>query len=125
MRNLNPSPFATLNCRRPVAPRRSISASRWNPSKLALRSGTAGVSHIVASCINLLDKATDISYQVTSMATIVQGPLDRILELVKEMHELPFSQGIQRVVTSISIDDRRDKQITMQSKVKSVKVWSM
>ncbi len=54
------------------------------------------------------------------MATIVQGPLDRILELVKEMHELPFSHGIQRVVTSVSIDDRRDKPITMESKVKAV-----
>ena len=36
------------------------------------------------------------------------------------MHELPFSQGIQRVVTSITIDDRRDKQITMEGKVKAV-----
>ena len=84
-------------------------------------SETACVSHIVAACISVLEKATDISYQVTPMATIVQGSLDRILELLKEMHELPFSQGIQRVVTSISIDDRRDKQITMESKVKAVK----
>ena len=83
-------------------------------------SGTASVSRIVADCIKLLEKMTDINYQVTPMATIVEGPLDRILELVKEMHELPFSQGIQRVVTSISIDDRRDKPITMESKVKAV-----
>jgi uncharacterized protein (TIGR00106 family) len=81
---------------------------------------TVGVSHILADCVNVLEKATDISYQVTPMATIVQGPLDRILELVKEMHELPFSQGIQRVVTTITIDDRRDKQITMEGKVKAV-----
>ena len=85
-----------------------------------LGSKTAGVSHIVASCIRVLEKSTDISYQVTPMATIIQGPLDRILELVKEMHEIPFSQGIQRVVTGISIDDRRDKQITMEGKVKAV-----
>ena len=85
-----------------------------------LGSKTAGVSHIVAGCVSLLEKATDINYQVTPMATIVQGSLDKILELVKEMHELPFSQGIQRVVTSISIDDRRDKPITMESKVNAV-----
>jgi len=83
-------------------------------------SGTAGVSHIVAACVSVLEKATDIRYQVTPMATIVEGSLDRILELVKEMHELPFSQGIHRVVTSISIDDRRDKPTTMESKVKAV-----
>ena len=84
-------------------------------------SETAGVSRIIADCVSLLEKAKDIRYQVTPMATVVEGPLDRILELVKEMHELPFSQGIHRVVTSISIDDRRDKPITMESKVKAVK----
>lgn len=83
-------------------------------------SGTTGVSHIVAACVSVLEKATDIRYQVTPMATIVQGSLDRILELAKEMHELPFSQGIHRVVTSISLDDRRDKQVTMEGKVKAV-----
>jgi uncharacterized protein (TIGR00106 family) len=86
-----------------------------------LGSETAGVSHIVAACVSILEKATDISYQVTPMATIVEGPLDRILELVKEMHELPFSQGINRVVTGITIDDRRDKLNTMDGKVKAVK----
>ncbi len=84
-------------------------------------SGTASVSHIVATCVSVLEKASDIKYQVTPMATIIEGPLERILELVKEMHELPFSQGINRVVTSISIDDRRDKQITMDGKVKAVR----
>jgi uncharacterized protein (TIGR00106 family) len=83
-------------------------------------SGTPGVSHIVAACVSILERAPDISYQVTPMATIVEGSLDRILELVKEMHELPFSQGIHRVVTSISIDDRRDKLNTMDGKVKAV-----
>lgn len=83
-------------------------------------SGTAGVSHIVAACVSILEKATDIRYQVTPMATIIEGSLDRILELVKEMHELPFSRGVDRVMTSISIDDRRDKPMTMEGKVNAV-----
>jgi uncharacterized protein (TIGR00106 family) len=82
---------------------------------------TVSVSHLIAATVNLLEQADDIQYQITPMATIVEGPLDRILELMKEMHELPFSQGVDRVVTSISIDDRRDKRITMDSKVKAVK----
>lgn len=82
---------------------------------------TVSVSHYVAASVNLLEKAKDIKYQVTPMATIIEGPLDRILELLKEMHELPFSHGVDRVVTSISIDDRRDKRVTMESKVKAVK----
>lgn len=54
------------------------------------------------------------------MATMVEGPLERILELLQEMHEVSFTMGVKRVVTNISIDDRRDKQITIESKVKAV-----
>jgi uncharacterized protein (TIGR00106 family) len=81
---------------------------------------TASLSHCVAACVNILKQAPDISYQVTAMATIVQGPLERVLELAQKMHEIPFTMGVNRVVTNISIDDRRDKRITMVSKVKAV-----
>ena len=81
---------------------------------------TASLSHYIASCVNVLKQAPDISYQVTAMATIVQGPLERLLELVQEMHEIPFTMGVKRVVTNISIDDRRDKPITMESKIQAV-----
>jgi len=81
---------------------------------------TASLSHYVAACVNILKQAPDIKYQVTPMATMVEGPLEQILELLQEMHELPFSMGVNRVVTCINIDDRRDKQITMESKVKAV-----
>ena len=37
------------------------------------------------------------------------------------MHSASFKKGIKRVVTTIIIDDRRDKEVTMKSKVASVK----
>ncbi|MFC2070860.1 MTH1187 family thiamine-binding protein [Chloroflexota bacterium] len=87
---------------------------------LPFATDTASLSHFVAAVVNVLKQAPDISYQVTPMATMVEGPLDRILELMQEMHELPFAMGVNRVVTSINIDDRRDKRITMESKVRAV-----
>jgi uncharacterized protein (TIGR00106 family) len=54
------------------------------------------------------------------MGTIIQGPLERILELVPQMHRAPFARGAQRVVSTISIDERRDKPQTMESKVEAV-----
>jgi uncharacterized protein YqgV (UPF0045/DUF77 family) len=36
------------------------------------------------------------------------------------MHEVPFKAGAARVVTTIKIDDRRDRDATMDRKVKSV-----
>ena len=87
---------------------------------LSFGTETASLSYYVAACVNMLEQAPDISYQVTPMATMVQGPLLRVLELMQKMHEIPFSMGVSRVVTNICIDDRRDKQITMESKVKAV-----
>ena len=81
---------------------------------------TASLSKYVAAVIDVVRQAKGITYQITPMSTIVQGPLSRVLELAQEMHEVPFQMGANRVSTSISIDDRRDKLITMESKVKAV-----
>ena len=81
---------------------------------------TTSLSRYIAACINTAKQAEHISYQLTAMGTIIQGPLERVLELAQKIHEVPFTMGVQRVVTTISIDDRRDKQITMESKVKAV-----
>ena len=84
--------------------------------------GTAAISlsRYVAACINTVKQAQDMSYQLTAMGTIIQGPLERVLELAQKMHEVPFAMGAKRVVTTINIDDRRDKSATIDSKVKAV-----
>ncbi|MFC2006094.1 MTH1187 family thiamine-binding protein [Chloroflexota bacterium] len=84
--------------------------------------GTAAtsLSRYVAACLDTVKQAQDISYQLTAMGTIIQGPLERVLELVQKMHEVPFAMGARRVVTAINIDDRRDKSATIESKVKAV-----
>jgi uncharacterized protein (TIGR00106 family) len=81
---------------------------------------TTSLSHYISACISPVKQAQDISYQPTAMGTIIQGRLKRILELAQEMHEVPFAMGVKRVVTTISIDDRRDKPATIKSKVKAI-----
>ena len=85
-----------------------------------LGTATTSLSRYIAACINTVKQAQDISYQLTAMGTIIQGPLERVLELAQKMHEVPFAMGVKRVVTTINIDDRRDKLITIDSKVKAV-----
>ena len=84
--------------------------------------GTAGtsLSRYVSACLDVVRGAKDVSYQITPMGTVLQAPLERVFELVRKMHEVPFGMGAQRVSTSITIDDRRDKAQTMESKVKAV-----
>jgi uncharacterized protein (TIGR00106 family) len=85
-----------------------------------LGTASTSVSHYVARCLDIVRQVKDVEYQLTAMGTILQGPLGRVLELAQEMHEVPFTMGVKRVLTTINIDDRRDKPATIESKVRAV-----
>ena len=85
-----------------------------------LGTATTSVSRYVAACVDVVRHAPDVRYELTAMGTIIQGPLGRIMELAQQMHEAPFSLGAHRVLTKITIDDRRDKTATIETKVKAV-----
>ena len=85
-----------------------------------LGTGSPSVSRYVAECHKVLAQEKGLKYQLTPMSTIIEGELDRILEAVRKMHEVPFAAGAMRVSTSIKIDDRRDKELTMAGKIQSV-----
>ncbi|MDH4367575.1 MAG: MTH1187 family thiamine-binding protein [Dehalococcoidia bacterium] len=90
-------------------------------SVVPLGTKTPSVSQYVARAIKVLEKEKDIKYEITAMGTIIQGDLDRILAVVRKMHEGTFGDGVVRVLTTVKIDDRRDKAQTMGQKVNSLK----
>ena len=85
-----------------------------------LGTATTSLSRYVAAVMEILKEAKGIKYQLTAMGTIIQGPLERIFEVAQKMHEVPFTMGVQRVATTLYIDDRRDKLGSIEGKVKSV-----
>jgi uncharacterized protein (TIGR00106 family) len=89
-------------------------------SVVPLGTGSPGVSRYVAACCELLEGRKDISCQLTPMGTIIEGQLDNVLDAVRQVHEVPFKLGASRVVTTLKIDDRRDKKLTMSGKLESV-----
>lgn len=90
-------------------------------SVVPLGTKTPSVSKYVARAVKILQQEKDVKYEVTAMGTIVEGDLDKILEVVRKMHEEPFGEGVARVVTTVKIDDRRDKPQSMQNKVNSLR----
>ena len=79
-----------------------------------------GVSKYVARCVEIA-RSSGLEFQLTPMGSILEGNLDRILEVVRKMHEAPFEMGAPRVSTLIKIDDRRDRSDhSMTGKVRSV-----
>ena len=78
------------------------------------------LSVYIADSIQVLEGKKDLTYRLTPMGTIIEGPLPKVMDAIQEMHEVPFSEGVLRVVTNIKIDDRRDKVSSMLAKVQSV-----
>lgn len=89
-------------------------------SIVPLGTHTPSLSKYVAQAIGVLEQEEDVEYQLTPMGTIIEGDLDKVLSVSRKMHESAFGQEVQRVLTSITIDDRRDKACTMGDKVSSV-----
>jgi uncharacterized protein (TIGR00106 family) len=77
------------------------------------------VSPFVAECVRIVDQL-GLQYEVTSMGTEVEGDVEELLKLAAQMHRAPFLRGAQRVVTTIKIDERRDKALKIRGKKQSV-----
>jgi len=81
---------------------------------------TPSVSKYVAGVEKVL-RASGLKHELNGMGTIIEGELDAILSVIRKMHEQPFIDGVMRVSTLIRIDDRRDKEGSIEAKVRSVK----
>ena len=82
---------------------------------------TTSVSKHVVAALKVLRKEKKVMYELTSMGTILEGELDDVLKAAKKMHEAVLEGGARRVVTTIKIDDRRDKPGSIEGKIRSVK----
>lgn len=61
-----------------------------------------------------------IKYEVSPTSTVMEGNLPALLDIAQKMHKAAFYGNTQRVVTNISIDERRDKDLHMEDAVKAV-----
>ena len=82
--------------------------------------GSTSVSPYVARCHEILAGQQGVKYRLTPMSTVIEGDLETILAVVVRLHDVPFEKGAMRVLTTMMIDDRRDKELTMDGKVSSV-----
>ena len=80
----------------------------------------ASLGDTVAETLKIAE-ARGVNYQLGPMGTTLEGDLNLLLSVMREMHEACFRMGYPRVITTIRIDDRRDKDLTMNYRVESVK----
>ena len=91
-------------------------------SIIPLGTKTASVSKYVARSIEVLRKEKGMKYKLTSMGTIIEADtVERLLDIAGKMHNAVLNNKMKRIVTTMKIDDRRDKKLTMAKKIKSVR----
>lgn len=90
-------------------------------SIIPLGTETPSLSQYIAQAVKVLEEEKDIKYQLTAMGTIIEGDLERLLTLVRKMHQAVLDSGVMRVATTMKIDDRRDKTASMNTKMDSLK----
>ncbi len=89
-------------------------------SVVPLGSGPS-VSKYVKAAIREL-KSSNVRVELSAMGTILEaGSIDDILKAAKRAHEAAFQAGAVRVVTTLKIDDRRDKIQSIESKLAAIR----
>jgi uncharacterized protein (TIGR00106 family) len=79
----------------------------------------ASFSSYVAKACDVVKKH-GLEYRITPMSTIVEGSMEQLMSLAKDVHSLPFKAGVNRVITSMTIDERRDTDMDMDRMVMAV-----
>lgn len=81
----------------------------------------ASVGTYVAEALRVVQAQDAVGYELGSMFTTLEGDLDEVMALVRRMQEAVFDAGAVRVGTVLKIDDRRDKETSMDAKLRSVR----
>ena len=78
----------------------------------------SSLSTRVAEVLDIVSKS-GLPYKINPMGTVVEGEWDDLFRLVKRCHKAVMKTE-ERVLTTISIDDRKGGSSRIDKKVKSV-----
>lgn len=83
--------------------------------------GTPGVSAYVKAALEVLKKQDRVRVEPGAMGTVIEAPnLRELFEAVEKAHNSVLEMDAKRVVTEIKIDERRDKEATIESKTRAL-----
>ena len=88
---------------------------------IALGRPDASASAYIAEIQRRLAAQDRVGFRMHAMGTSLEGPTADVLALVGELHAVPFELGVPRVYTVLKLDERRDREQTLDDKVASVR----
>ncbi|HMT04907.1 MAG: MTH1187 family thiamine-binding protein [Solirubrobacterales bacterium] len=81
----------------------------------------ASVSDLLVVIARHLEAQEKVRFEMHAMGTSLEGEAGEIFALAAEIHALPLQAGVPRVYTVLKVDQRTDKEQTLESKVESVR----
>ncbi len=89
--------------------------------QVAVLGVSTSMSGFVAEAVRAMERA-GVKYRVTPLGTAFEAEsIGEVLRVCQEAHEAVAAMGVPRIVTHISIDDRREGSKGMEEKVEAVK----
>ena len=87
---------------------------------IALGRAEASASAYIAEIQRRLAAQDRVRYEMHAMGTSLEGATADILAVAGELHAVPFEMGIPRVYSILKLDERRDREQSLDDKVASV-----
>src|SRR5438874_2528050 len=78
-------------------------------SIIGLGRQSASASKYIAEMQRRLQAQDKVRFKLNAMGTELEGRLEDILDVVRQLHNVPFEAGLPRVYTVLKIDERLDK----------------
>ena len=98
----------------------AIVAISISPTGAGEGSAGASVGRYVARAIEVARAQEVVRVEPGAMFTTLEGDLDAIFALVRRMQDAVFEAGAVRVGTVLKIDDRRDREVRIEDKIRSL-----
>src|SRR3954454_18698861 len=83
---------------------------------LSLGRPEVSASEYIAEIQRRLAAQDRVRYRMHAMGTSLEGSTRDILDVVGELHAVPFEIGVPRVYTVLKLDERRDREQTLDDK---------
>jgi uncharacterized protein (TIGR00106 family) len=86
---------------------------------IPIGTGSTSVGSYIADIERFL-RDRGVEHSLHDMGTVIAGTAQELLQLALEVHRLPFTKGVERVITNITLDERLDVDRKIGEKQQSI-----
>ncbi|MDI6642871.1 MAG: MTH1187 family thiamine-binding protein [Candidatus Hodarchaeaceae archaeon] len=88
-------------------------------SVVPVGTGSTGLSKYIAAALREVKRA-GVKYKLGPTSTVFEADIDRALKIAKAAHQAVIDAGVNRVITTLRVDERLDTPKSMEERVRRV-----